>query len=75
MPSQKNLPPTREKLNNYARYTGVAFQMIIIILAGVYGGIKTDKWLNTGKPVFTAIFSLLGVVIAIYTVIKDLIKK
>ncbi len=65
----------KESLNNYAKYTSIGFQMIVIILAGVFGGIKTDKWLNTNKPVFTAIFSLLAVVLAIYYVIKDLIKQ
>ena len=75
MPEQKKLPPNPEKINSYARYSGIAFQMIVIILAGVYGGIKADQWLNTKRPVFTAIFSLIGVILAIYTVIKDLLKK
>lgn len=75
MSYQKRQPPKREKLNNYARYSGIAIQMLVIILAGVYGGKKLDEWLNTKKPVFTAIFSLLAVVISIYMVIKDISKK
>ena len=78
MPDQKNPQKdhrNRENLSNYARYTGIAFQMTIIILIGVIGGMKMDKWLNTKKPIFTAVFSLLGVIFAIYFVIKDLIRK
>jgi len=52
----------------------MAFQMLVIILAGVFGGIKIDLWLNA-KPVFTVIFSLLAVVLSIYYVTRDLLKK
>ena len=78
MPDQKNIQKDRknqENLNNYSRYSGIAVQMLVIISIGVIGGMKMDKWLDTKKPVFTALFSLLGVVLAIYIVIKDLIAK
>jgi F0F1-type ATP synthase assembly protein I len=61
-------------LNNYARYSSIAFQMLAIILLGVFGGYKLDGWLNTA-PVLTVIFSLLSVVIAIYSVVKDLLNN
>jgi len=47
--------------------------MAIIIIAGVFGGLKADQYLNT-KPVFTIILSILSVIIAVYYAIKDLIK-
>lgn len=78
MPQQKNPKkkfPNRENLSNYTKYTGIAFQMIIIILAGVFLGIKMDKWFQTNDPIFTAIITMLFVILAIYTVIKDLIRK
>jgi F0F1-type ATP synthase assembly protein I len=61
-------------LNNYARYSSIAFQMLAIILLGVFGGYKLDGWLNT-LPVFTVLLSLLSVVIAIYSVVKDLLNN
>jgi len=64
----------KRQLNAYARYSGMAFQMLAIILIGVFGGFKVDKWLNT-KPVFTIILSLGSVVVAIYYVTRDLLKK
>jgi len=65
--------PENKGINDFARYTGMAFQMIGIILVTTWGGIKLDK-LADSKPVFTVILSLLGVFAAIYTVIKDFIK-
>jgi len=64
----------RKNLNPYARYSSMAFQMLVIILAGVFGGYKIDLWLQT-KPVFTVILSILGVILSIYYVTRDLLKK
>jgi len=61
-------------LKNYARYTALGFQMIIIILVSVWGGIKLDKLSGFANPVFTVILSLLGVFAAIYAAVKDFIK-
>ena len=61
-------------LYNYAKYSGIAFQMVAIILIGVFGGVKLDEYLQLGFPVFTVVFSLLSVFLAIYYVIKDLLK-
>jgi F0F1-type ATP synthase assembly protein I len=66
--------PENDGLTNYARYTGLGVQMIVIILVTVWGGIKLDKLLGLETPVFTIILSLLGVFAAIYTAIKDFIK-
>lgn len=67
--SQKN-----KGLNDYARYSGMAFQMIAIILVATWGGIKLDKLAAFENPVFTVILSLLGVFAAIYFAVKDFIK-
>ncbi len=61
-------------LNTYARYSSLAFQMMFIVLAGVFGGIELDKWLGWKFPVFTLVLSVLGVILAIYYAIKDFIK-
>ena len=66
--------PVNDGLKSYARYTALGFQMIIIILVSVWGGIKLDKLFGFVNPVFTVILSLLGVFAAIYTAVKDFIK-
>jgi ATP synthase protein I len=72
----KNLEKDQENkgLNNYARYSGIGVQMVIIILITVWGGIKLDKLFLLETPVFTIVLSLLGVAAAIYTAIKDFIR-
>ena len=48
-------------LNNYAKYSSIAFQMLAIILIGVWGGYKLDEWLDLKFPIFTVTLSLLSV--------------
>ena len=61
-------------IKDFARYSGMAFQMIGIILVTTWGGIKLDHITGTKTPVFTIVLSLLGVFAAIYTAVKDFIK-
>ena len=64
----------RKNLNSYARYSSLAFQMLVIILLGVFAGLKIDQWLHT-KPVFTVILSIVFVFLSIYYATKDLLRK
>jgi len=64
----------KKSLDNYTRYSSIAFQMLIIILIGVFGGIKLDEWLKLSVPVFTIVLSILAVILSIYTVTRDLLK-
>ncbi len=72
---KKNLKnPQNKGLNDFGRYSGMAFQMIAIILVTTWGGIQLDKLTKFHTPVFTIILALLGVFAAIYTAVKDFIK-
>jgi F0F1-type ATP synthase assembly protein I len=66
--------PSDKGIRDFARYSGIAFQMIGIILVTTWGGVKLDKLTGWSTPVFTIILSLLGVFAAIYVTVKDLIK-
>jgi hypothetical protein len=70
-PSEKK----KKALNSYARYSSVGFQMLLIILGGVFGGRALDHWLDLQFPVFTLVLTILAVVLSIYFVIKDLLRK
>ncbi len=61
----------KSPLNNYAKYSGLAIQMIAIILLGTYAGIRLDAWIAWKFPVFTLVFALASVFAAIYYAIKD----
>jgi F0F1-type ATP synthase assembly protein I len=61
--------------SNYAKYTGIAFQMIAIILVGVFGGIKLDQVTEKVEfPLFTLVFTFIAVCLSIYYTIKDLMR-
>jgi ATP synthase protein I len=66
--------PLNKGIREFGRYSGIAFQMIGIILITTWGGIKLDKLTGLETPVFTITLSLLGVFAAIYTAVKDFIK-
>lgn len=71
------MDPLRKKkkyLDNYARYSSIGFQMLAIILLGVFAGIKLDQWLEMKFPVFKVILSILSVILAIYYAVKDFLK-
>jgi ATP synthase protein I len=72
----RNIPNKNQKgLNNYARYSGVGFEMIAIILAGTFGGIWLDKKVPIKFPLFTVLLSFISVLLAMYIVIKEFLSK
>ncbi|HEX8515214.1 MAG TPA: AtpZ/AtpI family protein [Bacteroidia bacterium] len=72
-PTKSSLP--KKQLSSYAKYSAMGIQMAAIIVGGVLGGIQLDKWLALKFPVFTLVFTLLSVFLAMYYFIKDVIKK
>ena len=64
----------KKQLSNYAKYSSLGIQMLVIILVGVFGGIKLDEYIGWKFPLFTVVFSLLAVVLAIYYAVKDFLK-
>ena len=64
----------RKNPDSYVKYSGLAIQMMVIIVAGVFGGWKADEALHT-KPLFTILLSLFSVIISIYLAVKDLLRK
>ncbi len=65
----------QKPLNDYAKYSGLALQMALIIGGGCYGGYKLDEYFkNIKTPIFTISLSLLSIAIAMYVVLKDFIK-
>ena len=64
----------KNQLYYYSKYSSIAFQMIAIILVGVFGGIKLDELVSWEFPVFTLVLTILSVFLSMYYVIKDLLK-
>ncbi|XLS29320.1 AtpZ/AtpI family protein [Flavobacteriaceae bacterium M23B6Z8] len=66
-----NSEKPKNKLDNYAKLSGIAFQMIAIIGAGAFAGIKLDEKYPNKYSVYTIVLSLLSVFIALYLIIKQ----
>ena len=61
----------RDSTNSYMKYSGLAIQMGVIILVGVYAGKALDERLDTA-PYLTVGFALLSIFAALYLSLKDL---
>ena len=74
-PSKTTKDESRKSaLSDYGRYSSLAFQMIAIILVGVFGGIKLDQVVRWEFPIFTLVLTIIAVVFSMYYAVKDLIK-
>lgn len=74
---KKNENPSKKpnnSLNQYARFSGIAIQMGVIIGVSAWGGKKLDKYFNLNKPYLTIVCSLVGVAFALYLIIKEVIN-
>jgi F0F1-type ATP synthase assembly protein I len=71
-PNQKQ---QQSQLNEYLKYSGLAFQMMAVIALGVWGGIKLDEWTGWKFPVFTVVLSLVAIAGSIIALIKSLPKE
>ena len=73
MPSKKSKKP-KEKFDNFIRYSGLAFEMVAIMVVGVLAGYEIDEWLDLSFPAFTLGLMILSVIAAIYHAIKNFLK-
>jgi len=65
----------KKRLKNYVRFSSLTLQMGIIIAGGAYLGKYLDLQSENQAPIFTIIFSLLAIFIALYISLKGMIKK
>ena len=62
-------------VKSFAKYGGLGFQMIAIILIFYWAGSKLDERSAAEKPIYTAILTLLGVFVGLYVSLKDFIWR
>lgn len=65
----------QKNATNFAKYTGIAFQMLVTIGLFTYAGYQIDAYRGSKKPIFTALLSLAGVIISLYQVVRQLNHK
>jgi F0F1-type ATP synthase assembly protein I len=64
----------RKNTQNYLKYSGMAIQMGVIILLGVFAGQKLDEYFSTA-PYLTVAMALLSIFAALYATLKDLLNS
>ena len=67
-------PGKKRPKKSFYSYSSIAVKMIVVIVAGTFGGRKLDDITGLEFPVFTLVLSLLSVSLAMYIVIRDLIR-
>ena len=72
MEEKKSSPPEKQALNQYLKYSSLAFQMIGIIGIFTFIGYKIDEAYNNKTQIITGIASLLGVIVSLYLVLRSL---
>lgn len=74
-PKRKNRDISQSGLSGMARYSGVAFQMGVIIALFTWGGYEFDKWIGMSFPVFMSLGLLLGIALGMYLIIRVFVGK
>jgi Sec-independent protein secretion pathway component TatC len=64
------LQKPKKQFDHFIQYSGLAFEMMVIMGAGVWLGVKLDQWLHLHFPVFTLCLMVLSVIGAVYHVIR-----
>ncbi|MDX1904635.1 MAG: AtpZ/AtpI family protein [Thermonemataceae bacterium] len=71
----KKINKTNQEVNSYAKYSGIAFQMIVSIGLAVWGGLYLDEKIQLQQPYFTIGLTLMTVVAVMISVIKNFLPK
>lgn len=72
--STNNSDSEKGKLQSYLKYSGLAFQMLVVLGLAAYGGMRLDAYIGNKNPWFTIFFMVLGVVGSIYKIIISVMK-
>ncbi|BBE18074.1 hypothetical protein AQPE_2234 [Aquipluma nitroreducens] len=60
----------KKKLDDFIRYSSLAFEMIVIMGVGTWLGTLIDHWIEFKFPVFTLALMILSVIGAIYHAVR-----
>ena len=62
-----------KQMRQYAKFSGIAMQMGVIIFIGAYTGQWLDEKYGMEKKIYTMVLTLVSVVVALYLVLKQVI--
>ena len=68
---KKQKSEKKTNANIALKYSGMAFQMAVIMIAGIYLGKYLDKHFENESNILTALCAILSVAVALYLTLKD----
>ena len=66
-------PPKGENPNAVLKYSGMVFQILIVLMIAVFIGQKLDAYFELEKPLLTAACAMLALPLVLYSILKDLL--
>ncbi len=72
MSKQTNHNKATNPLKQYAKYSGIAFQMMAVMALSAWFGWKLDQKLTLQFPIFTLLFIISALVLLLYKLIRSL---
>lgn len=67
-------PSGQDQLKPYLKYSGMAAQMIVVLVLAALGGRKLDAYLGLKHPVLTIVLMLVGVIASMYMIVSSVLK-
>ena len=61
----------QRRKNDFLQYAGLGTQWLIFMGAGVFAGLKTDRWLGWSVPVAVWLFPLIILLISLVRLVRD----
>jgi len=65
----------KNNIRLYARYSGMAAEIFILLLILLFLGKKLDAYMNNEKAYFTASFIIIGLFAYLYKIYKEISKS
>lgn len=62
-------------VRSYAQWSGLAFQMVAVVCAGYFLGMKGDQWAGNPDALFTLSGVVAGVIAAMALAIRTVLTK
>ena len=75
-PTPNHKPQESKKQANQAlKYSGMGIQLAIAIFLGAMIGKRLDAYMQTEKPIWTALLAVVFMGAMMYVILKDLMRK
>ena len=64
-----------EYLRSYAKYAGLVFQMVLLVVMGGFGGRALDNYFGLGNHLFAIVLIIVATILSLFLLFKTLFDK